>query len=153
MNYFKKYKTVISSVVIIFLAGFLIYGYQSANSLKKISLNIGGKNFSLEVASNNAERELGLGKRDTLGASSGMIFVFDELGNYGFWMKDTRFPLDIIWLNENCLVVGKAQMYPESFPKVFYPDFQAKYAIELPLNSAQGVQGGDKLDCNLLKKM
>ena len=118
---------------------------------KLIFENIGGKDFSLEVASTEADRELGLGKRDSLASSTGMIFVFDYLDKYGFWMKDTRFPLDIIWLNGNCVVVGKATILPESFPKVFYPDFPAMYAIELPVGSTANIKEGDTLFCSTIK--
>ena len=121
--------------------------------VKKIFENIGGKNFSLEIASSEVERELGLGKRNSLAIDGGMIFVFDKPDIYGFWMKDTKFPLDIIWLNENCVVVGKATMLPESFPKVFNPDFPAKYAIELPVGSALSVRESDVLSCSEIKNI
>ena len=121
--------------------------------VKTVSENIGGKNFLLEIASSEADRELGLGKRVSLTADHGMIFVFDKSNMYGFWMKDTNFPLDIIWLNESCVVVGKANMLPESFPKVFYPDFVAKYAIELPLNSASNIKEGNALSCSDIRNI
>ena len=116
-----------------------------------ISENIGGKNFSLEIASNEPSRELGLGQRDTLAENAGMIFAFPRLDKYGFWMKDTKFPLDILWLNQNCVVVGKATMTPKSFPKVFYPDFPALYAIELPVGSANNTKESDTLFCDQIK--
>ena len=124
---------------------------NSSSTAHTISENIGGKVFSLEIASNEASRELGLGKRDSLAEDGGMIFVFNKLDKYGFWMKDTKFPLDIIWLNENCSVVGKATMYPESFPKAFYPDFPALYAIELPINSATNIKESDIFSCEGIK--
>ncbi len=120
---------------------------------KIIAENIGNKNFLLEIASSEADRELGLGKRVSLAADHGMIFVFDKSDMYGFWMKDTNFPLDILWLNESCVVVGKATMLSESFPKVFYPDFPAKYAIELPLNSASNIREGNVLSCSDIKNI
>ena len=147
MKFFKNSTSMILILVLCIMSFFFISNTKKSSQLKvqTISENIGGKNFSLEIASDDQSRQLGLGKRDSLGEDQGMVFVFDKPDKYGFWMKDTRFPLDIIWLNENCMVVGKAQMFPESFPKVFYPDFPALYAIELPLNSVQGVKGGDKL--------
>lgn len=118
-----------------------------------ISENIGGKNFSLEIASNQTSRELGLGQRNSLAENGGMIFVFDKPGNYGFWMKDTKFPLDIIWLNDSCVVVGKATMTPESFPKPFYPDFPAVYAIELQIGSTSNIKESDILSCVNIKNI
>ena len=130
-----------------------IFSYRKVVPLNIIDEEIGGKKFTLEIASNEKSRELGLGKRNSLGDNEGMIFVFDKLDNYGFWMKDTHFPLDILWLNENCTVVGKATMLPESFPKAFYPDFPAKYAIEFPIGSALNIKEGDAISCKEIAKL
>ncbi len=153
MKFHKNLTSIILIVILLILAVFFILNIRKDNQLKIqiISENIGGKVFSLEIASNEASRELGLGKRDSLAEDGGMIFVFNKLDKYGFWMKDTKFPLDIIWLNENCSVVGKATMYPESFPKAFYPDFPALYAIELPINSATNIKESDIFSCEGIK--
>ncbi len=41
---------------------------------------------------------VGLSGRDSIGSADGMLFVFDEPKLPAFWMKDMRFPLDIIWI-------------------------------------------------------
>ncbi len=56
------------------------------------------------VAATEAEQSLGLGERASLPKDSGMLFVFQEVGAYGFWMKDMRFPIDIIWIGEGKVV-------------------------------------------------
>jgi uncharacterized membrane protein (UPF0127 family) len=55
----------------------------------------------LELAVTEAEKEKGLGYRDSLSADSGMLFVYDHPDRYEFWMKGMRFPLDFIWINGN----------------------------------------------------
>ena len=153
MKFQKNLISIVLIIILLVLGVFFLVSMRKSNlsETQTISENIGGKVFLLEIASNEASRELGLGKRDSLVDDDGMIFVFDKLDKYGFWMKDTKFPLDILWLNENCTVVGKASMYPESFPKAFYPDFPALYAIEIPINSAKNIKESDTLSCEKIK--
>ena len=167
MKHSKKILIVILFIVILLITTFVIFDkkkevkIQNVQNLSNpvsvpsntISENIGGKNFFLEIASNETSRELGLGQRNSLAESGGMIFIFQKLDKYGFWMKDTHFPLDIIWLNDKCVVVGKATMQPESLPKVFLPDFPAMYAIELPLGATTNVKESDTLSCADISKI
>jgi uncharacterized membrane protein (UPF0127 family) len=65
---------------------------------------IGGHTIHVELAITNAEKEKGLGYRDSLPENSGMLFVFQNKDKYGFWMKGMRFPLDFIWIDGNKIV-------------------------------------------------
>jgi uncharacterized membrane protein (UPF0127 family) len=66
---------------------------------------IAGVRLSVEVADTPAERGRGLSGREMLPENSGMLFVFDTPGRYGFWMYGMKFPLDIIWIDERLRVV------------------------------------------------
>lgn len=65
---------------------------------------INGHEIKLELAITEAEKEKGLGSRDSLAPDTGMLFVYQTKGNYGFWMKGMRFPLDFIWIDGNIIV-------------------------------------------------
>ena len=67
--------------------------------LPTCKMPIGSKTYQLEMARTSAEQEKGLMKRDSMPDNHGMIFVFDADRLQQFWMKDTRFPLDIIFLD------------------------------------------------------
>ena len=41
-----------------------------------------------------------------------MVFVFDEMGHYPFWMKNTLIPLDILWVDQKLRVVHVAPSVP-----------------------------------------
>ncbi len=62
------------------------------------------------------------------------FFVFDAPGRYGFWMKDMAFPLDIVWINQNGVVVNiERDLTPESYnqKKTFINQADASYVLEV----------------------
>lgn len=73
---------------------------------------IDGHIFSLLLAKSEAEKEKGLSDRASVDMNTGMLFIFDKEGNYDFWMKRMRFPLDIIWMNKNKIVTIAEDLQP-----------------------------------------
>jgi uncharacterized membrane protein (UPF0127 family) len=104
-------------------------------------MRIGNDKFTLEVADDDASRETGLMNRDSMGARHGMLFVFDREQPLNFWMKDTRIPLDILFLDERGKVVSIKTMKPFDLTPVT-SDGMAKYAIELNAGAAREVNVG-----------
>lgn len=64
------------------------------------------KKLDIELAKSDNERAIGLMNRSTMQENQGMLFVFKEDNNTGFWMKDTRIPLDIIYIGEDSTVIS-----------------------------------------------
>ena len=58
----------------------------------------GVRAFTVELATNDAERERGLMFRKQLPAGHGMLFDFDEERPVAFWMHNTYIPLDMIFI-------------------------------------------------------
>jgi len=103
-----------------------------ASSSPSAEWSLPGRTISLTIASTSAEQELGLGDRAALASTSGMLFVFDSPDNYGFWMKDMQFPLDIIWLDQNFKIIHiERGLLPSTYPEVFFPGSPTKYVIEV----------------------
>ena len=91
------------------------------------------------------KRVLGLSNRNSLGEDAGMLFIFAEEGTPGFWMKEMKFPIDIVWIDEEFRIAGiEKSVSPETFPEIFYPDNPIKYALELPAGflDTQGIGAG-----------
>ena len=120
---------------------------RPSSGLAEVKVRIGSRDFWLEVADTESSREKGLMQRDSLGADRGMIFVFDEPAERSFWMKNTRIPLDIIFLDENGRVVSVSHMKPYDLHTTA-SDGAAKYAIELNdgAAAAAGVKEGDVVE-------
>jgi uncharacterized membrane protein (UPF0127 family) len=91
-----------------------------------------------EVANTKSSRELGLSGRVTMKDGEGLLFVFDNPGRYGFWMKDMKFPLDILWINSSGIVVEAVyNATPESYPQTYINALPASYVLELKAGQAK----------------
>ena len=106
--------------------------------------------LEVEVVDTMASRELGLSGRPKMRDDEGMLFVFDAPGRYGFWMKDMTFPLDIIWINQNGIVVNiERDVTPESYKtkKTFINQSEASYVLEINAGMAKkfGLYLGSKV--------
>jgi uncharacterized membrane protein (UPF0127 family) len=103
-------------------------------SVSKISkVVIGGREVSVRLAETKEERIRGLSGSNRLPKNTGMLFILDAPGTYGFWMKDMRYPIDIIWINEAFSVVSFAEnASPEDYPRVYSPESDALYVLEVP---------------------
>ena len=92
---------------------------------------VNGVSLRLLLATSTAAQERGLGERSVLPRHEGMLFVFKTSDRYGFWMKDMRFPIDIIWMNAQGQVVTiEPSVATSTFPDVFYPAVPARYVLE-----------------------
>ena len=104
MMKFKSMTAVIILSSTLFLLGllylvYLLFFHRVNPELARNTVTIGSNSFSVEIASTTAEKTLGLSGRDGLGNSQGMFFTFDMPGTQNFWMKDMKFPIDIIWIS------------------------------------------------------
>jgi uncharacterized membrane protein (UPF0127 family) len=103
--------------------------------------------IAVEIMDDEAERALGLMYRDSLPQQSGMLFLFPMEAPMAFWMKNTRFSLDIIYINENKEVVDIAKgTIPYSLEQV--PSrLPAQYVVEVPagFTDKYGIRIGDYL--------
>ena len=89
--------------------------------------------FSVTVADEPWERKQGLSNSAPLDDQTGMLFVFDDSGRYGMWMKDMRYALDMIWIDENFTVVHvEENVTPDTYPTVFSSPGPARFVLEVP---------------------
>lgn len=117
-------------IFIIFLISLLLFTlcYYFRHPIGETVI-INGHQIHVELAVTEAEKEKGLGYRDSLAPNSGMLFVYDHPERYGFWMKGMRFPLDYIWVNGN-KVADLTQNVSVSAP-AFSPHVPADKVLEV----------------------
>lgn len=133
----KGYRiAVILIALLIFLFLFLILFPLKEKNTTKTSVCIEKTCINAEIADTPEKRQLGLMYREKLNEKSGMLFVFPEENYHAFWMKNMKFPIDIIWIDGNYRIVHiekDAQPCIE-LCKSYFPKEKAKYVLEVSAN-------------------
>jgi|TARA_Y100000593_G_C4237872_1_gene300538 uncharacterized membrane protein (UPF0127 family) len=80
--------------------------------LPSVELTVNGIPLQVELANDEQSRNQGLMFRESLPDDSGMLFVFPDLDQRSFWMKDTYIPLSIAYLNEKGEILNIEDMHP-----------------------------------------
>lgn len=127
----------------IFITGCFSFFYLNTSSAgecgayKIAEISIVNTTIRADVADNECKRTLGLSGRDPMGKGEGMLFKYDSEGARGIWMKDMKFPIDILWMNKDMAIVGIGQnVVPETYPKIFGEEYPANYVLEVPAGFA-----------------
>lgn len=105
------------ALLLIIVAGiFFAQNYSKTRTIfpfiKNPSVKINNYTFQLTVARSQEEKEVGMSKTTSLSENQGMIFLFKKPGFYSFWMKDMKFPIDIIYINDNKIVTIQNNVQP-----------------------------------------
>jgi uncharacterized membrane protein (UPF0127 family) len=101
----------------------------------------------VEIADDASEREQGLMRRTELGENRGMLFVFEKEQRLSFWMKDTRIPLSIAFMDSEGRIVDIQEMKPlDDEPPNYTSAEPARYALEVNRGffNEHGVEAGDE---------
>jgi hypothetical protein len=102
---------------------------------------------AVEIADDGAERTRGLMERESLAPDAGMLFVFERELQVAFWMKNTRIPLDILYISADGKIFDVQTMRPcVTDPCPTYPSkAPARYALEVNAGFAaqHGIREGD----------
>ena len=69
-------------------------------SYKTQTIRIKDREYQVYIADTDELRAQGLSGKSGLPENHGMIFVFPRTDAYPFWMREMRFPLDILWVRE-----------------------------------------------------
>lgn len=116
-------------------------------------VKINDKEYSLKIAENDLDKAIGLSKKDSLPNDEGMLFIInedekDEKGLVWFTMEDTKFPLDIIFINEDLEVVQVSKGEPLDKSPIYG---KADYVLEV--NTDSKIKVGDTLKFNTDKEL
>ncbi|OFV89423.1 MAG: hypothetical protein A2V74_08270 [Acidobacteria bacterium RBG_16_70_10] len=113
-----------------------------------------GRVLRVEVMVSDEDRAMGLMFRPSLPGDRGLLFVFGASDFHGIWMKNCRFPIDIVWLDEVRRVVHFAENVPPCLKDpcpVYQPLRRTSYVIELNAGQArrEGLRLGEAVSFEL----
>lgn len=126
--------------------------------LPTTTVQIDDREITVEVANTPAARTRGLGYRDSLPEDAGMLFGMGAARLHRFWMKGMRFPLDMVWIDEQKQVISVTRDVPAEPPgtpdselPTYAPDEPALYVLELNAGAAErlGIDPADRLEFTL----
>ena len=141
--------------------GFGKVNQTSSQNKNQTNISIGSLSVKAQVASSTNDRKKGLSGRDSLPINEGMLFVFEKSGKWTIWMKNMKFPIDIIWIDDSPaggkkIVDIAADAVPQPGKKdseltLFKPRGDSKYVLEINagLANLNNLKVGDAVNFEL----
>lgn len=151
---FKKVLLIVAiggAVLVAF--GYLTFEYNQSDQpeeelAEESTIEINGVELTVDIADEPQEQTQGLSGRESMAEDQGMLFIFPQSISPGFWMKEMKFSLDIIWIDQNGMIVGiEKNIAPETYPNTFFPPSPIKYVLEVNAgwSDRHNVKAGNKV--------
>lgn len=148
-KYFSSVKVILPIIIVI-----IVFSVSCQRiKMTTTTLSINGRPLTVEIARTRKQRVRGLMHREELDWNRGMLFIFEEEKVLSFWMKNTKIPLSIAYLDSEGKVTDIFNMEPYSLQPVT-SRFECKYALEVNLGffRESGLLVGDRIDLDYLNK-
>ncbi len=133
-------KTILFFAVLVIALLFFAGSYQLFKTAPPFA-EINNHIFRLEIAKTEKQQEIGLAKYKSIPLDFGMLFPFEKEGFYSFWMKNMKFPIDIIYIrNSRIVTIFRDVPYPKSGNEklpVYQPSSPADTVLEINANLSQ----------------
>jgi hypothetical protein len=117
--------------------------------VSEIFIDSGGKRhrFTVELADNDARRTLGLMHRSVLPADAGMLFDFKADQVAAMWMRNTRIPLDMLFIARDGRIVNIAERTVPFSEQSVFSDGPVRAVLELNggTTARLGIKPGDRV--------
>ena len=107
---------------------------------------------NVRISNTFQQRYTGLSNTSSLGPDEGMLFVYDDEGEYTYVMRDMAFPLDIIFIAENGTIttIHHAPLPPEGTSESELQGYSGRGQYVLEVNrgwaNRTGVSVGDTVE-------
>jgi uncharacterized protein len=120
----------------------------TTESLKIVEADGSAHLFHIELADTDAEREQGLMYRPDMADDHGMLFDFGTTRNVMMWMKDTKLPLDMLFITSDYKVATIAKNAVPYSQDIIYSKVPVAYVLELKAGTVDrlGIKVGDHIE-------
>ena len=128
----------------------IVFTKEGALTIYKAEKDSIRTQLDIEIAESDYETETGLMYRKGMEKNQAMLFVFPDVAIHSFYMKNTQFPLDIIYIDENLRIASfqeNAKPFNEEGLSSMVP---IKYVLEINAGLAEEwvLEVGDKVAFN-----
>ena len=123
----------------------------------KAKVTVNDFELNADVPTTSELMSKGLAVKNQLKENEAMLFIFEEPAKHSFWMKDMKFPIDIIWLDSARKVVHiERNLQPCAsvfFCTGYSPSADSQYVLETVAGFAQrhNVNMGSDIDFELVR--
>jgi uncharacterized membrane protein (UPF0127 family) len=120
-------------------------------------VSVGGENLTVTLSATPESQSKGLAIKNSIAQNEGMLFIFKSPQKYSFWMKDMKFPIDIIWADSSGKIV---HIEKNLQPCVFFlpcpsysPNDNSLYVLEVISNFTNkfDINIGDQISSNVIQ--
>ena len=114
--------------------------------LPRSTLQLGKSKLSVQIASEDRERAIGLMSRTSLGTNEGMLFVFPVAARQCFWMRNTLIPLTAAFVADDGRIIDLIDMQAQSTDS-HCSSQRVRYVLEMNQGwfAKKGIKEGFKL--------
>ena len=93
------------------------YSPLDDNNYSKTIVTVNNFTLTTDLAITEDQKTKGLSIKNHLQENQGMLFIYNYPAPHPFWMKDMKFPIDIIWLDRNGTVTHIETKLQPCIPK------------------------------------
>lgn len=119
--------------------------------MRTSTATVNKQTFKLYLANSDKDRMIGLSEKSSMPQDYGMLFEFEKADYYPFWMKNMKFPIDIIFIKDNKIVTIYQNLQPpasaeDSLP-ILKPESEANKVLEINAGLSQkyNLKKGDEV--------
>ena len=126
---------------------------QPQMNLPRLQISAGMHLIDAQVASNFEQRATGLMHRQEMPQHEGMLFVFEQLAQQCFWMKNTLIPLTAAFVADNGRIVNLVDMQPQTLDSHCSKE-PVRYVLEMNQGwfAKRGIQAGFQLKATIFSR-
>jgi uncharacterized protein len=138
--------TVLTGMVLVGLPALAAQQFASfAKGDLTIQTAAGPQKFTIELATDEAQREQGLMYRTRMPADAGMLFIYPHEQPVAMWMKNTNLPLDMLFITADGHIRSISERAVPQSLAIIPSEGPVKAALELNAGTVErlGIKLGD----------
>ena len=104
--------------------------------------------IDIEIADSDYETQTGLMYRQSMEDDQGMLFIFPEEAMHSFYMKNTKFPLDIVFVRADSTIASIQENAQPLDEKGLSSRVPVQYVLEVNAGLAKKwqIETGDRIE-------